>query len=293
MTPHEDGSMFMRLLSAGLYASSSFLIVVINKHVLTEYHFPSFQVLGIGQMLATILILGLLRCAGVISFPKLDRSIPRKVWPLPAIYVGNLVFGLGSTKQLSLPMMTVLRRFSILMTMAGEFFILGKRPSLAVQLSVYGMVFGAIIAASNDLSFDLYGYVFVLANDVFTAANGIVSKQKLEARDLGKNGLTYYNSLFMILPLTLVSLGGGDIQKAAAFQHWMEPGFLALFFSSCVMGTALMYTTVLCTHHNSALTTTVIGCLKNVVVTYYGMMFGTDYIFSWPNFFGLNVSIAA
>ena len=36
------------------------------------------------------------------------------------MYLGNMVFGLGGTQNLSLPMLTVLRRFSILMTMIGK-----------------------------------------------------------------------------------------------------------------------------------------------------------------------------
>ena len=76
-------------------------------------------------------------------------------FPFLLLCPGNLLFGLGGTKALSLPMMTVLRRFSILFTMFGELYILGCKPNASVQASVYMMIFGAIVAAANDLAFNL------------------------------------------------------------------------------------------------------------------------------------------
>ena len=119
----------------------------------TTVFFTSFQVLGLGQMLATLLVLSLGKWLKIITFPNLSKDVLRKIWPLPLFYIGNMLFGLGGTKELSLPMMTVLRRFSILMTMIGEFYLLKVNPDIKVQLSVYLMIFGAIVAACNDLAF--------------------------------------------------------------------------------------------------------------------------------------------
>ena len=79
--------------------------------------------------------------------------------------------------------------------------------------------------------------------------------------------------------------------KIAAFPQWNDPSFIFFFSCSCSFGLAITYAIVWCTSVNSALTTTVIGCLKNLVIAYAGMFVGGDYVFSWLNFTGITVSV--
>lgn len=282
----------VKLLSALFYAVSSFLITVVNKTVLTGFRFPSYAFLGIGQMITTIVVLYVAKKGKVVQFQNFDKSIYRKIFPLPLLYVGNHITGLGSTKKLSLPMFTVLRKFTILMTMILEMYILRKTFSKTLVYSVLTIVVGALIAASSDLAFDVEGYIFILLNDAFTAANSVFTKKKLGVEGLGKYGVLFYNALIIVIPTILSSAFSGDLVTAVTFEEWTQVKFIVCFLLSCVMGFVLMYSIVLCSHYNSALTTTVVGAIKNVAVAYIGIFVGGDYVFSWTNFLGLTICMS-
>ena len=130
-------------------------------------------------------------------------------------------------------------------------------------------------------------------NNFSTAAKGVLTKDRLSGPDcIPQPALIYYTALFTALPAAAISLSNReDLTKALTFPLWHRPGFVASFSFSCLLGLALNYSVVVCTHHNSALTTAVVGCVKNIVVIYLGMFFGGDYVFSWTNFVGLNVSV--
>ncbi|XP_072006930.1 nucleotide sugar transporter SLC35D2 isoform X2 [Engystomops pustulosus] len=258
-----------RLLSALFYGVSSFLIILVNKTVLTSYRFPSSTFLGVGQMGFTILILYIGKVKGIITFPDFDREIPKRIFPLPLLYIGNHLTGLSGTQKLSLPMFTVLRKFSILFTLILEMVIL-----------------------NFDLSFNLEGYIIVLLNDAFTAAYGVYTKEKINPKELGKYGVLFYNAAFMILPTLILTIWTGEFKEAVYFKQWTNVYFAFQFLLACMMGFILLYSIVLCSYYNSALTTTVVGALKNVSIAYIGIFIGGDYMFSWINFIGLNICMA-
>jgi hypothetical protein len=284
---------FEKVGSAIFYAIGSFMITFANKIVLTSYRFHSYQALALGQLVITIIVLQLASRVKLIQLSSFDLKTACKLAPIAFFHFGNLLFGLGGTQSLSLPMFTVMRRFSVLMTMYGELYILKKHKSVIVQSSIYLMIVGAVIAAYDDLTFDINGYVFITLNNLFTTVNGIYTKQRLDGAKYGEYDLLYYNSLLSLVPMLIVTFFFSNTDTIFYYNQWTNPGFLFFFILSSLMGFVLNYSWMLCTRFNSPLTTTVTGTLKNILVTYMGMVVGGDYIFSNWNFVGLTISSIA
>eukprot|EP00731_Ephydatia_muelleri_P018012 Em0011g52a len=264
-----------QVLASVFYGVASILIITVNKDLFATYQFPSFQVVGLGQIFTTIVVITLARLINVIHFEKPSLEQAKNVFPLPVFYLLNLMFGLGSTQRLNLPMFTVLRRFTLIFVSVGQVIILKKKERFPVH---------------NDITYDTYGYFFVLMNDVTTAANTLYVKKRLNA-EMDKYELMLYNSFIVSLPALCLAYYTGELQRAYEFTGWQNPWFILSFTLSCVMGFILNYSTMLCTQLTSALTVTVVGAIKNIAVT-YGGMFIHDYIFTVYNFIGINISVA-
>ena len=292
-------SKFEKIFSALFYAFSSLGVIFVNKIVLTSYNFQLFD---------------------VIETSQLTRDIFFEILPISGMFLANVVFGLGGTGSLNLPMFTALRRFSILFTLIGEYYILKKASNQMILFSVFLMVGGALIAAFNDLSYDSFGYMLVFFNNIFTAMSGIYLKRATISGKCNKLGVLYYSSLFSLIAMCTYFLSehmykfviatqedqldangasmsyhelhvGSTMERLFNYNQWHKLDFLITFILAAMMGSILNYATFLCTTTNSALTTSVIGCLKNVLTTYVGMFTMGDYTFQWINFIGLNISI--
>jgi hypothetical protein len=393
-----------KILSALFYGSVSLIIIFTNKAIMTAYDFKHFDFLATVQFLTTTIILSTLNYLKKIEIPKLTMPIAREILPISFMFLGNVICGLGSTRTLNLPMFTALRRFSILMTMIAEYYVLNNKPSNPIILSVSMMVGGALFAALFDLAFDYEGYLLVFLNNSFTCLNGVWLKKASISGKCNKMGLLYYNSLFSLIAMFLfffcdhlyvssnnqyissnlikretittrkllysnidsskyqiyndyftsninmetedgfdinfvdnfddrklielpehvvtnsmpnlrerkmkkimhdkikdetnanISLPNdkiiiSKITEIYNFDKWNNNEFTSLFVVASFMGTVLNYSIFLCTTINSALTTAVVGCLKNVMTTYIGMIIFFDYKFQLLNFIGLNISI--
>eukprot|EP00948_MAST-09A_sp_MAST-9A-sp1_P002857 g2857.t1 len=196
--------------------------------------------------------------------------------------------------------MTAVRRFAIWFTLLLEGYILARWPSYQVRASVWLMVFAGMLSGIFDANGTFLGIVVLMLNNLLTAAYGVLASKILDGnlkRDLGKEGVLCYSALISLcLMIPYEILFTDDFSRCADFLYDNDLGFGFYFFVffSGIGGMLLNYTQYLAIEATSATTQSVAGCAKNAVVAYLGVLgVGGDYVFTWPNFLSLNLSIVA
>ena len=197
------------------------------------------------------------------------------------------------------PMYTTLRRTTVLFVMGLEYLISRKTSSLSIKLSVCLMIGGALIAGVHDLNFDLLAYVIVVVYNVCTALylvliNHVSTGEKLlpAAHRLDKYDFMFYNNLISIPLLVAIIAATGETEAALASPHWTNVGFLVSLVASSSLAFVLNYAIFWNTAVNSALTQTVSGQAKDVVVVALGFVLFSDAHFDPLNLLGVVVGFA-
>lgn len=165
------------------YAVLGAMTTIVNKIILSSYDFPCTFL-----MLACQLCVSLAICIAyskypverqLLSPPKWSTTTFRACLPLSLVFVSNVAFGFFGLQALTVSMFVSLRRLSILTILAVEVWLLRVVPSRTTLVACTIIVIGVIVASMHDIMFDLWGYIAVFLNNMFTAMYWSMSNKVL------------------------------------------------------------------------------------------------------------------
>lgn len=264
------------------YMTSSFLIVIVNKMVLTIFEFKSVPFLMFCQSLFTIIVL-------LFRWENIQRP-NAEILKICFLNSANVFFGISAAGAINIAMFSALRRISIAMTLFGQWFILNETPSRSVVLSVAMMILGAIVAVGDDLSFNMFGYACIMMNNLFTAGAQIETKRAM-MKDWTKISILFWSAITSLCVFGLQLLHFNP----SSFHEWDNVGFRISFICSVCLGVIINWGASWTIEKNDALTLAVAGSAKSAImglVVCLGLLDPT-YVFTWINFVGLQISTVA
>lgn len=245
----------------------------------------------LAHMVSCVLFSEALKFLGVIEYPDINLKIARQVAPLSLAFVLNIVVGLSALRVVNVPMFTTLRRLSGLFILVLEWAVLGIKPQKRTVLALSVILTGAAIAGSGDLGFDVVSYMWVVANNVLTAGHLIAIKVLDRGIVLSPFGKTYFNSLLSIPWLLIIATVNGELSRIWDYEFLFDRGFQMAFLVSAILAFAVNGATFWCTTQTNALTTSVTGQCKNIIVTFLGMFLFGDVQPNLTLLVGLSIGI--
>lgn len=278
------------------FAGSSLGAIFINKTCLTGYHFRYPFILMLGQMIFAIIVLTLLHATDYMSIPKLrSQELPLILVPT-ILFMSNVIVGLSALSLVNIPMFSAFRRLTLLFVMGTEYILLNKKHSPAIINTVVVMTVGAFISALDDVTFSRLGYFLVFLNNLLTALYLAAIKRVMRETDFEPLPLHYYIALMGAPVVAILILVTGELRSVVtAFKtrpELLSPGFLTSLTLTATGAFAVNFSTSLCTHVTSPLTTSVAGQVKNIFQTFLGF-WSWDFVPTRMNVVGLLVALAA
>jgi Triose-phosphate Transporter family len=278
------------------FAGSSLGAIFINKTCLTGYNFRYPFTLMLGQMAFTILVLGILHTAKYLHIPPLHRNEIAQMALPSALFISNVFVGLNALSLVNIPMFSAFRRLTLLFVMGAEFVFLKKSHSPGIVCSIVVMTFGAFISAIDDVSFSRLGYSLVFLNNLLTALYLASIKKVMKQSNFQPLHLLYYTALMGLPVVVILTVTSGELRQVYdVFQTRPElttPAFFASLVIAATGAFAVNFSTSLCTHVTSPLTTSVAGQVKNVLQTVLGF-FSWGFVPTTMNIAGLLVALGA
>lgn len=278
------------------FAGSSLGAIFINKTCLTGYNFRYPLTLMMGQMVFAIAVLYVLHILDYKKIPPLQRNdIP--MLALPAVlFICNVGVGLSALSRVNIPMFSAFRRLTLLFVMGAEYALLRKTYRPAIVNAVVAMAFGAFISAIDDVTFSRLGYSLVFLNNLFTALYLASIKKVMKEKSFQPLALLYYVALLGLpVVVALIVVTGEFSQVVSAFKQDLRlttPAFGLSLILTASGAFAVNFSTSLCTHVTSPLSTSVAGQVKNVLQTVLGC-FSWGFVPTFMNMLGLLVALGA
>ncbi|RKP14847.1 GDP-mannose transporter [Piptocephalis cylindrospora] len=279
----------MRILSFKLdaaipivaYCSSSILMTLLNKAVMSSFKFhPAFLMLSV-QSLTCTLLLTACSYGGFISHRPLNREDVRKWLPVSAFMAVMLYTSGKALQYLQVPLFTIFKNATIILTAYGERLWYNGRVTPLMLLSFILMVSSSIVGGWNDLSFSLVGYAWMAINCISSASFVLRMRGVMKSMGFKDFDTVYYNNILTTPVFLILSLVVEDWSSLISYYSLEENAeeyysFVQALLLSGVASFAISYTSSWCLRVTNSTTYSMVGALNKLPVSIIAMVYFSD-----------------
>jgi GDP-mannose transporter len=254
--------------SVGMVLANKAISASLEEDVRKEV--PQLSVIAF-QCLVAVGCVQLAKAWKYVEYPDFDWKIAKAWLPLNILFIGMLCTGFLSLVHNNVPMVTVCKNLTNVVTIAGDALFFGEKVSVLTVLSIFIMVLGAVLAGANDLEFSFIGYACMGLNCFFTSGYVLYMRFVSTTVKVPKFGMVFYNNLLSVGLLIPLILYMDEIPQ------WFNPRIMTSSFIlnnilAGFLGFYLNFASLWCVSTTSATTYAVVGSVNKVPITILGFI---------------------
>ncbi|ORZ12570.1 UDP-galactose transporter [Lobosporangium transversale] len=277
-------------LSILAYCSSSIIMTVTNKTVLSQFNFNmNFFLLAIQAFSAVVMLL-IFKRLDLITYRKFDTNEAKKWFPISFGLVCMIYTGSKSLQYLRITVYTLFKNLTIILIAYGEVLWFGSKVTPLMLLSFVFIVLSSVIAGWSDISSfvpqnpsDLMelnaGYAWMALNCFSSAGYVLYMRKRIKYFDFKDFDTVYYNNLLsmpimLLLSFCLEGWTSGEFERT--FNPEVRSALMSAILLSGLSSFLISYGSAWCVRCTSSTTYSMVGALNKLPVAASGILFLGD-----------------
>jgi len=277
MQKEADAASFSKsMIASTMYSGCSVGMVLVNKSLASSYnHLIQGDLnilLVVFQAVTAVICVETSKRMGWVDYPSFNIRTAQLWAPVNILFCGMLFTGMASLEHNSVPMVTVFKNITNIMTTIGDCIIYGASIELLVIAAFGIMLMGAVMAARNDADVTQAGLFWMLANCLCTSGYVLYLKFATKSVKLSKFGMVFYNNVLCTLFLFPFSVMNGEFATFMRTSALHTSDYAVKNAFAGFVGFFLNFASLNCVAQTGPTTYAMIGSLNKIPIAIMGYL---------------------
>lgn len=281
--------------ACAFYSSCSVSMVLVNKSLASSYN---HLIVGGDLNILLVVIQAVVAVAAVsackrmkwVEYPDFDWAVAKQWAPVNIFFCLMLFTGMASLQHNSVPMVTIFKNLTNILTCYGDYKLFGTSVERLVMMAFGVMLGGAVLAAWNDIYITSLGLFWMSLNCISTSGYVLYMKYATKNVKLSKFGMVYYNNLLCVAFLLPVSYAMGQVHLLATTKALHTFDYLTKNVYAGLVGFLLNFASLSCVAATGPTTYAIVGTVNKIPVAFLGYLI-FDNIITRDTWFFIAVSM--
>lgn len=290
-----SSSVMKSIMASLMYSGCSVGMVLVNKSLASSYNNlingDLNILLVVFQAVAAVICVQFSKYVGWVTYPKFNIRTAQQWAPVNILFCGMLFTGMASLQHNSVPMVTIFKNMTNILTTVGDRIFYGTRVEFLVVAAFGIMLSGAVMAATDDAIATPEGIFWMLANCVCTSGYVLYLKYATKSIELSKFGMVFYNNVLCTLFLFPVSVINGEFETFLSTPAIHTPDYAIKNALAGFVGFFLNFASLNCVALTGPTNFSMIGSLNKVPIAILGYLI-FDNVISDETWMFIGISLA-